>query len=117
MSGFPTHILYLSPRTHDQDKAKAPDDGTGDVYVIRGFRRDIAGRRDATGEILADSVTTVFRVPKAGIEDATPDWSIRTEEGEYFQIESILQDRQYPITYWELRCRNSRANRSQTRFR
>ena len=115
MTGNPTIVLFVAEATYNRDAAEAPQDGAGRVFRVKGHRRDLAGRRDSAGNILTDEVVTMWRFPKAGLEDMTARWKIWTEDAHGttdYVIEALLEDRQYPLRYWEARCLNPRASRS-----
>ena len=114
MTGTPTHRIWLHPPAVNKDITGAPATGPAESFPVMALRREIAGRRDATGEVIFDEATVLFRFAKHGVEDISTAWTLSDEDYSYI-IESVLRDRQYPDKYWEARCSTDTASGS-TRF-
>ena len=101
---LPRERIWIYYPVRAVDPTGSPEGGWHEPVAVLGIRRDLAGRRDSSGELVGTELTVQWRFPRDGLEDMPADAAIGDDAGNWYLVTALLRDRQYPTRYWEARC-------------
>lgn len=100
-----TRPIKLSRPLYVTDAAGARVvNGYDEPMVIWAERMDRAGRIVDDGEIETYRWDTMFIVTKAGLEALNPEWRLEDADGNRYEMRSVLEERDFPLTQWAIRA-------------